>query len=58
MLRRDLLKLFAAGSALLSGLIKPLTALAKWNQAAFDATDFDSAINHTVKSTCGQFMVI
>ena len=46
MLRRDLLKLFAVGSALLSGLIKPLTALAKWNQAAFDATDFDSAINH------------
>ncbi len=30
---------------LLSGLIKPITALAKWNQVAFDATDYDQAIN-------------
>ena len=45
MLRRDILKYVAAGSVFLTGLVKPLMALAKWNQEAFDATDFDSAIN-------------
>ena len=46
MRRRDLLKFFAAGSVFLTGLIKPLTSLAKWNQDAFDATDYTSAIDH------------
>jgi sulfur-oxidizing protein SoxY len=46
MLRRELLKYFASGSIILSGLLKPLSALAKWNQTAFDATDFESAINN------------
>ncbi|MBL1142091.1 MAG: thiosulfate oxidation carrier protein SoxY [Proteobacteria bacterium] len=45
MLRRDILKQLGYGSLILSGLLKPLSALAKWNQAAFDATDYDSAIN-------------
>lgn len=46
MLRRDLLKYLATGTVFITGLIKPFAALAKWNQEAFDATDFDSAINH------------
>jgi sulfur-oxidizing protein SoxY len=46
MLRRTSLKYLATGSLLLfSGLLKPVTALAKWNQAAFSAVDFDEAIN-------------
>ncbi len=46
MLRRDSLKHLTTGSLiLLSGLIKPITALAKWNQVAFDATDYNQAIN-------------
>ena len=46
MLRRDLLKLFSTGSIFLTGLTKPFAVLAKWNQDAFDATDYTSAINH------------
>ena len=46
MLRRDTLKYLASGSiVLISGLLNPLTALAKWNKAAFSAVDFDEAIN-------------
>lgn len=45
MLRRDILKYISASSLLLSGLLKPVFVLAKWNQVAFDATDYDSAIN-------------
>jgi sulfur-oxidizing protein SoxY len=44
--RRNLLKLFASSAVFLTGLIKPLVALAKWNQAAFDATNYDDAIEH------------
>lgn len=45
MRRRDLVKILATGSVFFTGLMKPFIALAKWNQAAFDATDFDSALN-------------
>jgi sulfur-oxidizing protein SoxY len=46
MLRRDTLKYLASGSiVLVSGLLKPITVLAKWNQAAFSAVDYDEAIN-------------
>jgi sulfur-oxidizing protein SoxY len=45
MLRRDILKYLATGSFILTGLLKPFSALAKWNQVAFDATDFNTAIN-------------
>lgn len=46
MLRRDTLKYLASGSLILfSGLLKPITALAKWNKAAFTAVDFDEAVN-------------
>lgn len=45
MLRRESLKFLASGSLIfLSGLLKPVYALAKWNQLAFDATDYDTAI--------------
>ena len=45
MLRRDTLKYLASGSVILvSGLLKPIAALAKWNSAAFSAVDFDEAI--------------
>ncbi|MFT5397191.1 MAG: sulfur-oxidizing protein SoxY [Gammaproteobacteria bacterium] len=45
MLRRDTLKFLASGSMILvSGLLKPIIALAKWNDAAFSAVDFDEAI--------------
>jgi len=45
MLRRDTLKYLASGSMILvSGLLKPITAFAKWNEAAFSAVDFDEAI--------------
>lgn len=47
MLRRDILKYFASGSVILSGLLlKPISALAKWNKAAFAATDYDEAISN------------
>ncbi len=29
---------------MVSGLLKPITALAKWNEAAFSAVDYDEAI--------------
>ena len=46
MLRRDTLKYLASGSMILvSGLLKPMTALAKWNTAAFSAVDYDEAIS-------------
>ncbi len=46
MLRRDTLKYLASGSLiLLSGILKPVSALAKWNQEAFDATNLNDAIN-------------
>jgi sulfur-oxidizing protein SoxY len=46
MLRRDTLKYLASGSLiLLSGLLKPVSALAKWNKTAFTATDFDAAVS-------------
>ncbi len=45
MLRRDILKCLLSGSFILSGLLKPIIALARWNQTAFDATDFNNAIN-------------
>lgn len=45
MLRRDTLKYLVSGSiVLVSGLLKPIAALAKWNDAAFSAVDFDEAI--------------
>lgn len=46
MRRRNVLKLFAVGSVILTGIMKPFVALAKWNQEAFDATDYNDAINH------------
>lgn len=46
MQRRDIFKYLAAGSIVLfSGLLKSVTALAKWNKAAFTAVDIDDAIN-------------
>jgi len=45
MLRRNILKYLTSASLLLSGLVKPIFVLAKWNQVAFDATDYDTAIN-------------
>jgi len=45
MLRRDTLKYLASSSMILvTGLLKPITALAKWNDAAFSAVDYDEAI--------------
>ena len=46
MLRRDIIKFIASGSIILSGILKPLIVLAKWNQAAFDATDYKSAVSN------------
>ena len=47
MLRRDAFKLLASGSLLLiSGLLKPISALARWNEAAFSANDFETALNN------------
>lgn len=47
MLRRYSLKLLTSGSLiLLSGILKPVIALAKWNEVAFAATDFNSAVNN------------
>ncbi len=46
MIRRETLKYLASGSLILiTGLLKPATALAKWNKAAFTAVNFDEAIN-------------
>jgi sulfur-oxidizing protein SoxY len=46
MLRRDVLKYITSGAVvLLTGLLKPITVLAKWNQAAFSADNFEDAIN-------------
>ena len=46
MLRRESLKYLVSGSLIFfSGLFKPITALAKWNKAAFTAEDFDAAVN-------------
>lgn len=45
MLRRDVFKVITSGSILLfTGLLKPITAFAKWNKAAFTAADFDEAV--------------
>ena len=45
MLRRDTFKYLASGAmVLVSGLLKPIAALAKWNEAAFSAVDYDEAI--------------
>jgi len=47
MLRRESLKHLAGVSLLLlSGLLKPVTVLAKWKLAAFSAEELDSAINN------------
>lgn len=46
MIRRNILKSIVSGTLLLSGLLKPMFALAKWNQSAFDATDYNNAFNH------------
>ena len=51
MKRRNLLKLLASGTVFLTGIIKPLAALAKWNQEAFDATNYDDAIKHYFPDT-------
>ncbi len=45
MLRRNILKSLTFGSLFFSGLLKPVLVLAKWNQTAFDATDYNEAIN-------------
>jgi len=46
MLRRDTLKYLASASLILfSGLFKSITALAKWEKAAFTAANFDEAVN-------------
>ena len=46
MLRRDTLKLIASGTLILvSGLLKPITALAKWNKEAFTARDLQTAMD-------------
>lgn len=46
MQRRSALKHLVSGSlALASGLLKPVVALAKWNEAAFTAVDIETALN-------------
>lgn len=46
MLRRDSLKyLFSGACIAFSALIKPISVLAKWNEAAFTAVDYDEAIS-------------
>lgn len=46
MLRRESLKYLASGTLILiSGLLKPITALAKPNKEAFSASDFESALH-------------
>lgn len=45
MLRRELLKYLVSIPISFSVLLKPITTLAKWNQEAFDATDYKHALN-------------
>jgi len=45
MRRRNFLKYLLSSSVILTGLFKPLSVLAKWNQEAFDSTDYDHAVN-------------
>ena len=46
MLRRKFLKILASTAAMFtSGLVVPMKAFAEWNQAAFSAEDFNTAIN-------------
>ena len=46
MLRRKFLKILASTAAMFaSGLVVPMKAFAEWNQAAFSAKDFNTAIN-------------
>jgi len=46
MLRRKFLKILTSTAAIFaSGLVMPIKAFAKWNQAAFSAKDFNTAIN-------------
>lgn len=52
--RRHLLKLLASSTVFLTGIIKPFAVLAKWNQKAFDATNYDDAIKHYFPDTAFQ----
>jgi sulfur-oxidizing protein SoxY len=46
MLRRKFLKILTSTAAIFaSGLVTPIKAFAEWNQAAFSAKDFNTAIN-------------
>ena len=46
MLRRKFLKILTSGFAVFAtGLLTPIKVLAEWNQSAFSAKDFDTAIN-------------
>lgn len=46
MLRRESLKYIASGSMILfTGLLKPISALAKWNKEAFAAVDLQTALD-------------
>ena len=46
MLRRKFLKILTSTAAIFaSGLVAPTKAFAEWNQAAFSAKDFNTAIN-------------
>ena len=47
MFRRDALKsLFSGSLVALATMLKPISALAKWNKEAFAAVDYDTALNH------------
>ena len=46
MLRRKFLKILTSAAAIFaSGLVTPIKAFAEWNQTAFSAEDFNTAIN-------------
>jgi sulfur-oxidizing protein SoxY len=46
MLRRKFLKILTSTAAIFaSGLVTPIKAFAEWNQVAFSAKDFNTAIN-------------
>ena len=46
MLRRKFLKILTSSITLFAtGLLTPIKILAEWNQAAFSAKDFNTAIN-------------
>lgn len=46
MLRRKFLKILTSGATVFAtGLLTPIKILAEWNQAAFSAKDFNTAIN-------------